>query len=184
MMNSDLQRAARQRPLAVVLVTVYTAIGGVLSIVVSVVLMMAGSAASQWLPLLGALFLVTGTLSIAACYGLWMLLPWGHTLVTILYAISIPLALLLLAAGKPGVGDVVLQVVGIGIAIWILIWLHNPTTKGLYCKGLREAVGQKGTLEPPKPSPASAATKSAYCTECGAKLDVGVRFCASCGAKV
>jgi uncharacterized membrane protein (DUF2068 family) len=121
------------RPLGVVLVTIYTAIGGIFSIIVALP-MMAGSSLSQWFPLLGALLLVDGVLDLAACYGLWTLSSWGHTLAQILYLIYIPLSLLLMAAQSPGAGEVIAQLVGIGICVAVLVWLSKPTTKRLYQK--------------------------------------------------
>lgn len=133
MTTPELQPPVASRPLGVVLVTIYTAIGGIFSIIAAFP-MMAGSFLSQWFPVLGGLLLVSGALDLAACYGLWTLSPWGHTLAQILYAISIPLSLLLLAAGSQGAGEVLLQLVSIGIAVAVLVWLSKPRTKQLYQK--------------------------------------------------
>lgn len=155
--RSELQAAPTSRPLGVVLVSIYTAITGVLTIFWGLFLEQAGFIGSSiaagfgsefsrlglksdvpqvgWLAFLGELVYLFGVLGLAAGYGLWTLLRWGHTLANIFYAISILVSLIIaLSSGPSDAGAVVALLVSIGIAIWVLVWLSNPSTRRLYGK--------------------------------------------------
>ncbi len=83
----------------------------------------------------GAIFafilLLLGVLCATAAYGLWALLLWGYSLTRVIYIISIPLGFVALLADRTG-GNVFLQLVGIGLAIWILTYLAKPEIKRLF----------------------------------------------------
>ena len=92
--------------------------------------MLAG-AIQQWAPILGFAFVLVGVTACAATYGLWVLALWGHSLTRILYIISIPLGVIVLASNRTP-GNVILQLAGIGLAVWILDYLSKPKIEGLF----------------------------------------------------
>ena len=129
----------QQRALGLVLITIYTAFGGVLSLLMGTVsLFAAGLPVPGWVPFLSILLILLGVLSLAACYGLWTIQKWGLTLAIVLYIAYIPLDILSLfieaIIGEITAGSILLTVVSIAVAIIILRYLFKPEIKALFGK--------------------------------------------------
>lgn len=131
-MNENLSPQTAAKPLGIILVGIYTGINGLLSVLTGVGLMFAGAVISHaWAPIFGFAMLLFGVMAFAAVYGIWTLAPWGHSLGRIIYSVSIPLGLVALLMDR-AMGNIVLQAVGIALAIWILIYLTKPEIKSLF----------------------------------------------------
>lgn len=85
----------------------------------------------QWALILGFALLLVGVLEFAATYGLWVLISWGYSLARVIYIVSIPLGVVVLLSDRTA-GNVILQLVGITLAVWILVYLSKPEIKGLF----------------------------------------------------
>jgi hypothetical protein len=96
MTNRIENNAGQSKPLGIILTALYFAIvNGLLSVIVSIpLLFLSGSGMPAWISLLALVMLALGVLSIATCYGLWLLIEWGRKLAIAISAISIPLTLL------------------------------------------------------------------------------------------
>lgn len=131
-MNDSASPQTAAKPLGVILVGIYTGISALLSVLAGAGIMFAGAAASHgWAPILGFALLLFGVVAFAAAYGLWTLVSWGHSLGRVIYFVSIPLGLVALLADRTA-GNVILQLVGVALAVWILVYLAKPEIKGLF----------------------------------------------------
>lgn len=135
--SPSLAVSPQKRPLGLVLVVIFTAFSGVLELLLGTGgLLASGLPVPVWISFLAILFILLGVLDLAACYGLWSFQKWGLTLAIVLYIASIPLSILLMITPIPGVEvtgwDVLLQVVGIAVAIGILIYLFKPEVRALF----------------------------------------------------
>ena len=141
-MNENASTQTTAKPLGLILTAIYTGISAVLGVLMGAGIMFAGAAVggamSKWAPILGFAMLLLGILAFAAVYGLWALVSWGHSLARVIYIASIPLGLVALLADRT-VGNVVVQLVGIALAIWILVYLAKPEIKGLFRASYRGA---------------------------------------------
>ena len=117
------------------MVAVYTGISAIISALGGAGLMFVAvspqvtpqSAAS----ILGFALLLVGVLAFAATYGLWVLVSWGYTLARLIYIVSIPLGLFAVLADRT-TENIILQLVGVALAVWILVYLAKPEIKGLF----------------------------------------------------
>jgi len=134
-MNQETAIQTKAKPLGLILTSIYTAISAILSILTGAGLLFAGGAAGglapQWLPIFAFAILLFGVVASAAAYGLWGLVPWGHSLARVIYIVSIPLGLLAMLPDRT-MGNVILQLVGIALAVWILMYLAKPEIKNLF----------------------------------------------------
>ncbi len=138
MANQINSTATKNKPLGIILVAIYFAIAaGLLSLIASVpLLFMSGLPDDGWLTLMGIVSLAIGVLSLAACYGLWILVDWGRSLAIAICAIDIPLSLI--ALKMPGTqttsGTLLLVVVGIALDVVIIWYLYKDDVKLLFSK--------------------------------------------------
>ena len=134
-MNQSASTQPTVKPLGLTLVAVYTGISAVLSALGGAGLLFAatspGVTHQWWAPILGFALLLVGVLAFAVTYGLWVLVSWGHSLARLIYIVSVPLGLFALLADRTA-GNVILQLVGVALAIWILVYLAKPEIKGLF----------------------------------------------------
>jgi hypothetical protein len=161
-LHAEPQATRTAPPMEVALVSIYTAAGSVVTIVGATFLLAAGGAVSGLVSLLsqspgqweeisrqlgqlssvlftGELMYLLSILGLGASYGLWARVRWGHTLASAVYAIYVIASLLSLGwvGAKYAVGtfgQFATFLVNIGIAIGILVWLNQPTTKRLFGK--------------------------------------------------
>ena len=125
---------AGAKPLGLVLVAIYTAISAVLMTLGGVVGMFASAVAGEAgaaLAVFGLVSLLAGVLAFAATYGLWFLVSWGHSSARILYIAYIPLGLLSILPDRTA-GNVILQLVGVALSVWILTYLAKSEVKSLF----------------------------------------------------
>lgn len=127
-----------RKPIGIVLIAIYNAIGGLLLAFVGAIYAFASGLPDipAWIPLLGFILLLLGCLYLAATYGLWSLQAWGLNLTFWLYVIAIPLGIIFMFPMFPGqemtVGNTILQLVGIGLSILVIYYLSHPNVKGLF----------------------------------------------------
>ena len=134
-MNQSTSTQTTAKPLGLILLAAYTGISAVLSALGGAGLMFAAASPEVthqwWVPILGFALLLVGVLAFAATYGLWVLVSWGYSLARLIYIVSIPLGLVALLADRTA-GNVILQLVGVALAVWILVYLAKPEIKGLF----------------------------------------------------
>ena len=134
-MNQSASTQTTAKPLGLILVAVYTGISAVINALGGAGLMFAAASPEVthqwWAPILGFALLLVGVLAFAATYGLWVLVSWGYSLSRLIYIVSIPLGLVALLADRTA-GNVILQLVGVALAVWILVYLAKPEIKGLF----------------------------------------------------
>lgn len=141
MANQTNGTAKQNKPLGIILVALYFAIvSGLLSLISSVpMLLMSGLSAAGWVTLFSIVSLAIGVLSLAACYGIWILVDWGRSLALAICAIDIPLSLI--ALKMPGIqttsGTFILVVAGIALDVVIMYYLCTNNVKSLFSKPRR-----------------------------------------------
>lgn len=114
-----------KKPVGIVLVAIYTAYIGVDSFIGYFRMPTNHSA---FISFLGAVFLLIGCGSLAACYGLWTMEKWGYTLTKILQRINILLIIIITLK----VGISFLSLFYCGMSAGTLYYLSRPETKNLY----------------------------------------------------
>jgi uncharacterized membrane protein (DUF2068 family) len=119
-----------KKPLGIVLIAIYTGLSALLALAGGVPAMFLAQAVPQ-AAFLSILLIAFGVLGGATTYGLWTMEKWGYKLTKILYVISIPLGVVMLFYDRSA-GNVIMQLVGITIAVWILVYLFKPETKALF----------------------------------------------------
>ena len=118
------ESSANKKPIGIVMIAIYTGFGAVLSLGMGIPAMFIGQFAAK--AAIVSIFLVAyGVLALAAAYGLWTLQDWGYKLAKIVYIVSIPLGLVALVSDTSA-GNVVMQIIGIAVAVWILVYLFKP----------------------------------------------------------
>lgn len=126
----------RNKPVGIFPSALYFAIvNGLLLVIASIpLLFMSGLPMPAWVTLLGVVTLALGVLSLATCYGLWVLIEWGRKLGIAICAISIPLGLV--ALKMPGQqttsGTVILVIASIAIDVLIIWYLLKDDVKSLF----------------------------------------------------
>ena len=124
-----------QRPLGIVLTALYSAASAVLSVVVSLLGFIGAGLVSQasagWVGLLGTAALILGIASAASAYGLWTRQSWAPRVTLYIYAVSIVLGVLALFYDQSP-GNIVVQLVGIAIAMLIVVYIRRPEVVALF----------------------------------------------------
>lgn len=139
-----LPTARCRRPLGVMLISIYSATVGVISLLAGAMasLVSGGADVSIVFSLLGFLITLMGVALIAAGYGLWTLQHWGRHFSVLVYWASIALAVLFLLPIIPGqqvsLEGTLFQLFGIVINGAILWYLRKPSITGIF--DLRGAV--------------------------------------------
>ena len=136
--------AIPRKPFGIILIAIYTGFWGVIALFFSTILLvmisMEGHTAwppiPAWRSILCILGFGFGVLELASCYGLWMLERWGITLTVAMQMASIPLGLFAIFPGFPEssmtMGKTLFQLVGVGVAVIILVYLFKPRVKELF----------------------------------------------------
>jgi hypothetical protein len=118
------------KPMGIILLTIYTGISGVLSVISGFLLSFGGRISGSY-PIIGFLLILLSCFEFSAVYGLWRLVFWGYSLAFILYIIAIPLGAVVLVFDLT-VGNAILQLIGIAVNVWILMYLRKPEVKALF----------------------------------------------------
>jgi uncharacterized membrane protein (DUF2068 family) len=130
--------ASKNKPFGITATAVYAAFAGILYLPIGSVLLLAGNMPEgvALFTAAGILLLTLGVLMLASVYGLWSLQEWGRTLSKWLAGISILLGIASIFPIWPKqqftISNTVLQLVGIGVAILIIVYLSKPHIKSLF----------------------------------------------------
>jgi hypothetical protein len=123
------------RPLGIVLIVLYSALGAVLFLLVAVLAL--GSAAmvsrvtSGWMGLLSVAMLGLAVLFCAIAYGLWTRQVWAPRLTLGAYWLSVGLGVIALLWDLT-LGNIILQLVGIAICLVIIRYIRKPEIASLF----------------------------------------------------
>jgi uncharacterized membrane protein HdeD (DUF308 family) len=109
----------KNRPLGVTIISVLTAIGGIIFLASGAVLLLIG---------IGIIFLALGVAYLVMAYGLWTGKRWAWTITLILSGIGIILAIISIAAGNIG------SIVSIIIHAVVIYYLYRPSVKVYFGK--------------------------------------------------
>lgn len=119
-----------QKPVMIILISIYTFILGLISLLAGIPNFFA-----QEMTLLSSVIafflIIVGTLALIASYCLWALQTLGYTMTLAIYLMAIPLGIGIIIFDT-STGTVFLQVLSIFIAMWILFYLFSPETRALY----------------------------------------------------
>ncbi len=123
------------RPTGITILAILAAIGGVLSILGGLALLVSGGfigvatgsgALGGLAALIGAITLISGVLSLLFAWGAWGLQPWAWTLGVVLMAVNIVLGLYQLISGNTG------SLLSIAIAAAITYYLFRPEIRAAF----------------------------------------------------
>ncbi|TVT48407.1 MAG: hypothetical protein FHK82_17750 [Sedimenticola thiotaurini] len=129
---------SKNKPVGIVLIAIYSALSGLLLFGAGALMMLASAVPDMpiWITLLGVIFMALGVFLLAVMYGLWSTQKWGLKIAKWLYVISIPLGIISIFPIYPGsemtIGNTVLQLLGIGLAAFIIYYLSKPNVVALY----------------------------------------------------
>lgn len=127
-----------ERPWGLVLIAIYSAFAGILSIIICTIALLVSAFPEfpLWLMALAIADGLIGCLLLVATYGLWTWQSWGASLTYNLYGISIVLSVISIFPIGPyaqfSVNNTVLQLVSITIALNISIYLKKHHIQHLF----------------------------------------------------
>jgi hypothetical protein len=90
-------------------------------------------AANSLVLFVGLLYVTMGIGGFVAVLGIWLYRPWSNLLTRIIYIISIPIGLFAMYMDRNG-SNLVMQLVNIGLDVWIVWYLMQPQTKALFSR--------------------------------------------------
>lgn len=129
---------SNKKPAGVVMVTIYSAFGGIIGLIGGGLMLFASGIPEMplWITLVGLVLTAYGVVLLAATYGLWSLQDWGWSLGRWLYILAIPLGVISIFPIYPGsemtIANTMLQIFGIGLAIVIVRYLSTAKVRELY----------------------------------------------------
>ncbi|MCF6264740.1 MAG: hypothetical protein L3J24_14295 [Xanthomonadales bacterium] len=127
-----------KKPAGVVMVAIYSAFSGVITLFSGFLMLMASVMPELplWITVIGLVFTVFGVVLLAATYGLWTLQAWGWSFARWLYIIAIPLGVISIFPIYPDSemtsANTILQVFGIVLALVIVRYLSTAKVRELY----------------------------------------------------
>jgi hypothetical protein len=130
--------AATKKPFGVTATAIYAAFSGIIYLPIGFILLIVGQTpeGGGFFTAAGILLFVLGVFMLASVYGLWSLQEWGRTLSKWLAGISILLGVVAIFPIWPKqqftISNAILQLVGIGIATLIIVYLSKPHVKALF----------------------------------------------------
>jgi uncharacterized membrane protein (DUF2068 family) len=128
----------KNKTAGIVLIAIYSGLSGLLMFGGGALMMLASAVPDIpiWITLLGVIFMALGVFLLAAMYGLWSVQTWGLKIAKWLYVIFIPLGIISIFPIYPDsemtTGNTVLQLLGIGLAAFIIYYLSKPNVVALY----------------------------------------------------
>jgi uncharacterized membrane protein (DUF2068 family) len=145
--QGNLERQKPKRSWGIILVVIYSVISAFPNLFFAIFTVRAGRESQFMATLVAetglsaafnynlAMFcLVLGLLLLVLSYGLWSWKPWGYNLARIVYLISIPLGIWYMLVIPKTVQVIVPQIIGLGLDIWVLLYLFKPRVRELYLK--------------------------------------------------
>ncbi len=128
----------RRKPAGIVIIAIYGAVGGIVSLLVGLSFMLASGVAgtSQWSYLLAVIFLAFGIMIMASVYGLWTLQGWGWHLSLWVYAISVLFGIIAIFPVFPGStvtpGNTLFQLFGVVVDLVVILYIRKDRIRRLY----------------------------------------------------
>ncbi len=123
-----------KRPVGITLIAMYCIVGGVISIILGVLMLIGSeSVGISWHTLLSLITLVTGVFELIVFYGLWFLQKWSASLAVYLNAIYIFISFILIFTDS-SFTNFCIQAMFIMISAVILQYLMKPEIKYIYQK--------------------------------------------------
>ena len=117
-MNNMTMDASRRRPLGITIIAVLVAIGGIFTIIISLLALFAVGTNALGVGLL-VFAIILGIIDLVLAYGLWTLKKWAFWTTAVLEAISLASALIGIASGNRTSS----QITSLVFAVVILIYL-------------------------------------------------------------
>ncbi len=130
--------SATKKPFGVTATAVYATFSGIIYLPIGFILLFVGQTpeGDGLFTAAGILLSVLGVFMLASVYGLWSLQEWGRTLSKWLAGISILLGIVAIFPIWPKqqftISNTILQLVGIGVAALIIVYLSKPYVKALF----------------------------------------------------
>lgn len=127
-----------KKPFGIVLIAIYSILSALMFLFTGFAFLLASTIPDVpiWAHLISFVCGIMGILLLASVYGLWSLQAWGWKLTFWLYVASIPLGILSIFPIWPGTeltaGNIIMQAVGIGLDIVVILYLLKEPTKDLY----------------------------------------------------
>jgi len=126
--NSDESKRVTM-PLGIKLVAAY-AVLGVLATLPTGIALLYGELTTETI-FVGSVSLLFGMLFLAIVYGLLKLKLWGYKLAKTIYSIVIAFGAIALVSNLT-IGNVIQQGIGLGLAIWIVVYLRKENIKAYF----------------------------------------------------
>ncbi len=143
--NTSIQTDKKSKPIGLVLISIYGAFSGVLTLFLGAVILLFSSIPDMpaWLTVVSLISTLLGITLLASIYGLWTLQSWGGSLTYWIYMLSIPLAIISIFPIYPDseftIGNTILQLCGIAVAIFVLIYIKKPEIQALFTRDAKYA---------------------------------------------
>jgi uncharacterized membrane protein (UPF0136 family) len=128
----------KRRPPGLVLVVLWLAIDGVLSLIAGIIGLVASDPISSKIVMLAALLLSIGIVLLVAAYGLWTLQRWGLRLTKVILVISIVVGVLDVALGGK-----MAYLIQTALEVVAFMYLIRPETNALFWYDLKEGIMRK-----------------------------------------
>lgn len=120
---------AQSKPLGVVLIALYSGLIGMISFPIGCTASLVSGMPNvdMFVSISGFIITAFGILLLASAYGLWTIQPWGRKFSWVLYAVSIPLGVILIFPILPGQhmssGNTIFQILSIVLDVAIVLYL-------------------------------------------------------------
>ena len=139
--NANIKNKNGGKPLGIVLIAIWNALGGVIGILGGITLIAMGSAMTllgvRWPITVGIFLILLSVFEFAACYGIFSLIAWGRTLTIVISIIAIPFNLgsitILQPPGmNPSSGEIYSALISIALSVIVIWYLSKDNIKSLF----------------------------------------------------
>ncbi len=128
------------------------------------------------LSVVGVVLMFVSILYLGLAYGLWTGKGWAWWISLILAGLGIIGSLLSLVRGR------IVSILILVLDVIIVYYLFRPNVKAFFHK--QTSYPQQPRISTTQPAVSSQTTPTSYCTNCGAPLTSGGKFCPNCGKTI